>query len=110
MSKSDERKYLLMTSKHGSKQHPQFWGYRTEDDEPRSFGDYTDNPEQAEHYTSTEIMNEFADPQELTPLLPLEAYFGRLARYTPADWQQHTNSEDVFVTTVAEARDLTGAK
>ncbi|WP_125710120.1 hypothetical protein [Lacticaseibacillus porcinae] len=99
---SNERKYLLMTSKHSDKKHPLFWGSLTKDDEARSFSGYTNWPDKAEHYPSEEIYKQFADPIELTPMLPLPTIFGRVARFTPADWWQHSNDDDIYVITEEE--------
>ena len=99
---TNERKYLLMTSKHSDKRHPQFLGFMTKDDEPRSFVGYTNRFEEAERYTSAEIFKQFADPIELTPMLPLSTIFGRVARFTPADWWQHSNDDDIYVITEEE--------
>ena len=97
----NDRKYLLMTAKHGSKEHPLFWGKRTGDGQPRSWSSYTDNPIEAELYTMDEILTKFGGNALRT--LPMVTYFGRLERYTPDNWALHTNSDDVFVTTQEEA-------
>jgi hypothetical protein len=103
---TNERKYLLMTSKHSDKKHPLFWGSLTKDDEPRSFAGYTDRTGEAEHYTSAEIFKQFADPIELTPMLPLATIFGRVTRFTPADWWQHSNDDDIYVITQDELSEV----
>lgn len=97
-----DRKYLLMTSKHSDKQHPLFWGERTEDGNPRSFGGYLGRSELAELYTGQDIIDHFNETNELIPMLPLTTMAGRLVRYTPFEWEKHTNSSDIFVITPEE--------
>lgn len=98
---SNERKYLLMESKYGDKKRPQFWGKRSEASQPRSFNGYTNDPSQAELYTFGEIMRRFAGGS--IEFLPIETRYGRLSRYTPADWKNHQNNDDIFVITETEA-------
>lgn len=109
-SELNERKYLLMTEKHGSIEHPMFWGHRTKDDQPRSWSSYTSNPDEAELYSMNEILTKFGGSDELLRILPMETYFGRLTRYTHGDWLLHENVEDVFVTTRQEALNETNPK
>jgi hypothetical protein len=102
---ADKRKYLLMESKYGDKKHPQFWGKRSESSQPRSYNGYTNDPVQAELYSFAEIMDHFADSNSID-FLPIETWYGLLARYTPADWQNHQNNDDIFVITEEEALEI----
>lgn len=98
---TNERKYLLMVSKYGDKKHPQFWGKRTPDRQDRSFNTYTNNPAEAELYSYRDIIDHFADSKSID-FLPIETGYGLLARYTPADWLNHQNDDDIYVITEEE--------
>lgn len=101
---NSERKYLLMVSKNGDKKHPKFWGKRSEDGQCRSFNTYTNNPTEAELYTYQDIVDHFADSKSID-FLPIETGYGLLARYTPADWLNHQNDDDIYAATEEEIRE-----
>ncbi|MFD1317308.1 hypothetical protein [Loigolactobacillus zhaoyuanensis] len=98
----DERKYVLMTAKHSSIKYPLFWGHRTKDNEPRSFGGYYANPFEAELYSMNEITEEFGNSMTLLDSLPIEmGGANQIREFNEHDWLHHKNIEDVFVTPIA---------
>lgn len=96
------RMYLLMTAKHGSIDHPMFWGYRTNDNEKRSFGGYTDSPVVAELYTIEELKNKFN-----FETLPSDQYW-TLRKFDKKEWLNHENLDDVFVIRFDELFEIWG--
>lgn len=95
-----DRKYLLMTAKHSSKEQPLFWGRRTEDNERRSFGGYTSDPERAELYTAEEILEEFTPKNNLLKIFPIEREFGPIVyMWRSSDWINSRDDENLFLIT-----------
>ena len=100
---SKNRKYLLMTIKHTTRDHPLFWGVETPDFAPRSFGGYTTNPLKAEKFAYTEVVNKFTDevnPEGIEPPFPYWA--GMLYAYTADAWANASES-DLFLVTFDQA-------
>lgn len=61
---SEERKYLAVSIKHTEYKWKfgmpcVLWGHRTREDEPRSFGGYTQYPEEAELYSLEEFREKY---------------------------------------------------
>ncbi|WP_125703739.1 hypothetical protein [Lacticaseibacillus daqingensis] len=101
---STRREYLLMTTKHtGDNRHPEFWGTRTGDGQPRSWSGYMTDPMFAELYTIAEIKMHF-DPAGLYPLMPFDTPFGQVELYTPEGWDEHTDPDQIFVISVHDLK------
>lgn len=106
----EQRKYLLMTAKHSSVRHPLFWGQRTNDNEKRSFGNYTDNFKNAEHYTMKEILAEFPSTN-IFGGLPSEYPNIQVYDFNSDQWsrQRGPNTDVVFAITERQVRFYTDA-
>lgn len=102
----EDRKYVLMTTKHATKQEPLFWGSPTKDEEERSFGGYTSDPRLAERYSMAEITNYFGDSLSLLDPLPIDKGWGLVREWNYYDWHRQPKfSEDIFVTPMDVAMD-----
>ena len=100
----EDRKYLLMTQKHSNKEHPLFWGSLTPDDSNRSFSGYTKDPRLAEHYSKSDIIEEFSDSDALFTNFPIRHGIDYVREFSNEDWNsQNSNSEDIFVVTTEDA-------
>lgn len=102
---NSERKYVLMTSKHASVEHPLFWGSRTKDNEKRSFGGYTSDPNKAELYLMDDIIQKFG-PSETLLGYTAKNLGTHILEYSFSDWVFKSKSDDVFITLLSEAMAL----